>query len=132
MTGRVIQTEEIIFRPFQARNFGIYNSDCTNNCIYCTELIAIYKNDKNEIIQPHKVILIEKNNKVIYSFLSQSISFNPNIENTIIVIGKDNSISWCHTNSVLKRKNGDTYEFVLKSMMKESYTPEDINKMITF
>lgn len=128
---RNFELEEMTYRPFNARNFGIYNSDCPNSLPQGIKLFTTYKKQSGEEIEPYRVMLIDKTKNLIFRFWEPNyFSFDPEDDNILLVIGNDNSISWCKPQDDISTLKGKNHQFVMKTMLKEHYTPEDINEIV--
>jgi len=131
LTSKTNQTIDMVYRTFQVQNFGIWNSDCPSSMPKGIDLIAGFVNEDGTKASYTKIILIDKSRNALFNFYTNHISFNPQADNTILLIGKDNSISCCKASEISRVGKKENYhEFKVKSLKKESYTSGDINGLV--
>ncbi|MEO6305704.1 MAG: hypothetical protein ABIP51_21315 [Bacteroidia bacterium] len=125
-------SQEIVYRTFQVKQFGIWNSDCPRNIPQGVNLAASYINDKGEVVKPAAVYLVEKDKNAMYSSASnQNISFNPDNENVLIIISTDNVLHWVSADGFSGITASDKkHTFNVRSLKKISYSLADINNII--
>ena len=125
-------SQEIVYRTFQVKEFGIWNSDCPKNLPQGVILAANYQNENGEIIKPAALYLIEKGKNAMYTLsLSQKLSFNPDAETVLIIITADNTLAWVPSASFSGMdKSLTSHTFKVQTLKKQSYSLADINNII--
>ena len=125
-------TEEIIYRSFQVKNFGIWNSDCPSSMPQEAIVKAKYVDESGQEVKIAVVYLVETGRNALFTlYEGKKVYFNPEKDNTIIVMTKDNSLG-IFTKDQFKYLDKDTKEFTfkLKIVKKEYYMPADFLDII--
>ncbi len=128
----VEKSEEVVYRTFQVSQFAIYNSDCASTLPLGQLVHAEFRARTGEPISVAAVYLVENGKNALYSLgIPKTFSFNPNSDNLLIVITKDNSLAWFSKEDFKSIARGDkSVIFKLNTKRQLKYTPEDINKLI--
>jgi hypothetical protein len=132
LASNIGNSEEMVYRTFQVRNFGVWNSDCPASMPQGELVIADFKTMDNKTLDVSSVFLVESGKNALYSLgKTKKISFNPEAENTLIVITKDNSVGWFSKEDFKNiTKGSKSYTFKLNIKHKKEYTPSDIVEII--
>ena len=128
----VSATEEIIYRTFQVKNFGIWNSDCPASMPQEAIVKAKYVDETGQEVKIAVVYMVETGKNALYTLYDgKKVYFNPENDNTLIVMTKDNSMG-IFTKDQFKYLDKDTKEFTfkLKIVKKEFYMPADFLDII--
>ncbi len=128
----VSATEEIIYRTFQVSNFGIWNSDCPASMPKGAIVNAKYVDESGQEIKIAVVYMVETGKNALYTLYDgKKVYFNPENDNTLIVMTKDNAMG-VFTKDQFKYLDKDTKEFTfkLKIVKKEFYMPADFLDII--
>lgn len=129
--SRYQKLNDIIFRTFQVRNFGIWNSDCPSNLPQGMLLAANFVDENGKQLNPSYIYLVEKGKNAIFTYTDKSkISFNPNAENKFIIISNNTLCYVSNETFELINKEDKNFVFKVKTIKKDSYTSEDINSLI--
>lgn len=133
---RIVQfqnkVEDMVYRIFQVRNFGIWNSDCPQSMPQGALVNARFESINGKELSIAKIFLVEKGKNAVYSLYNfGQIQFNPNADNIIIAVTTVNTMAYFTVedfkNIPAKTKN---YTFVLRIIEKSEYSPSDISKLI--
>ncbi len=128
----VSEASQVVYRTFQVKQFGIWNSDCPQSMPQGAEVFAKFENGKGESVKIAAVYLVEKGKNALYNlYTPERFSFNPDAENVLLVITKDHKLGWVSADT-FEAIGKDTKSFIFKLNMldKESYTSSDIDKII--
>lgn len=123
--------EEVVYRTFQVKNFGFYNSDSPNNLPYDLIVKANFVDNQGTSILPQKIFLIEKGKNKIFTYYSgDNLGFNPLENNILIIINKKHIYTVGST--AFKKINLKTKEFTFTafSKLKKSYSTKDIDEYL--
>ncbi len=128
----VAKTEEIVYRTFQVRGFGIWNSDCPSSMPDSTIVNAKYITEDGKDIDIAVVYLVESGKNALYTlYKGGKVYWDPEKDNTLIVITKDNSIGRFTKESFKNLdKNTKEFTFKLKMVKKDKYSTADITDII--
>ncbi|MEI7596960.1 MAG: hypothetical protein WCK02_14525 [Bacteroidota bacterium] len=133
---RIIQfqnrNEDLVYRTFQVRNFGIWNSDCPQTMPQEAIVNATYKTEDGKTVGIVKVFLVESGKNALYTLYSgEKVYFNPKTDNSLIVITSDNSLAYYSKDDFKSVPNkAKQHTFVLKVIKKEKYSASDIVSLI--
>jgi len=131
--AQVAQSEQVIYRTFQVKQFGIWNSDCPNSMPQGVEVFAKFESSGGEKINIAVVYLVEKGKNAMYNlYVPEKFSFNPDAENVLLVVTKTGKLGWIK-NDVFDLINKSTKNFTFKLNMldKDSYTLADIDGIVS-
>lgn len=129
---KVAEAEQVVYRTFQVKQFGVWNSDCPSSMPQGMEVMAKFETTGGEKVNIAVVYLVEKGKNALYNlYVPQKLSFNPDAENILLVITKDHKLGWVK-NNVFESIGKDTKNFTFKLNMidKENYTSSDIDGLI--
>jgi hypothetical protein len=125
-------TSAVVYRTFQIKQFGVWNSDCPQSMPQGVEVFAKFETATGEPVKIATVFLVEKGKNALYNLYSPSkFSFNPDAENVLLVITRDNKLGWI-TNDVFKNigKDVKNFTFKLNILKKDNYTSGDIDNIV--
>lgn len=89
-------TTDIIYRSFMVSSFGIWNSDCPQNMPKGLMVSATFTDKNNNALVFNTLYLVEKGKNAVYSLYNydyERFSFNPQSENLLLGVTKDNKIA---------------------------------------
>ncbi|MCG3166617.1 MAG: hypothetical protein POELPBGB_02397 [Bacteroidia bacterium] len=89
-------TTDIIYRSFMVSSFGIWNSDCPQNMPKGLMVSATFTDKNNNALVFNTLYLVEKGKNAAYSLMNYDysrFSFNPESENLLLGVTKDNKIA---------------------------------------
>ncbi len=123
--------DQILYRAFQVKNFGIYNSDCPQNLPNELIVKAEFEDAAGNIIQPQTIYLIEKGKNAVYTYYSGSkFGFNPSSENVILMI-INTKLYVVKSEEFDKIEKGDkSYTFLTRLILKTKFKESDILALI--
>lgn len=132
LSSNVITTETIVYRTFQVRNFGMWNSDCPSSMPTPGLLSATYKTNKGTYIDVAKVFLIEHGKNAVFSLYGgEKVYFNPKSENTLLVISRQNEIGVISKEEFMKlSQENKIHTFIMEMNKKENVSIDELNKLI--
>ena len=123
---------QVVYRTFQVKQFGIWNSDCPQSMPQGVEIFANFETTNGEKINIAAVYLVEKGKNALYNlYVPKKLSFNPGSENILLVVTDKGKLAWVK-NDVFQSINQSTknFTFKLNILDKETYTSTDINNLI--
>lgn len=134
--------ESNLVQSFSLRGMGIFNCDQIQRIEERVELLAKYKTEENEKLNPHSVYLIDKKGNSVfqydgsYGYSPSKISFSKSkkAENTLIAINKDGSIG-IYSNEQFadaEFKNKSRFEFVVTKIEPKFTTVGDLKTLMGF
>lgn len=129
---QVVQAEQVVYRTFQVKQFGIWNSDCPQSMPRGVEVMAKFESKDGSKLHLSAVYLVEKGKNAMYNlYVPEKFSFNPEAENVLLVVTADGKLGWVK-NDVFKLINNSTknFTFKLELLDKEKYSPGDIDKIV--
>ncbi len=130
--AQVDMATQVVYRTFQIKQFGIWNSDCPQSMPQGVEVFAKFETANGEKLHIAAVYLVEKGKNALYNlYVPEKLSFNPNAENVLLVITRDHKLGWVK-NNVFEGIGKDTKNFTFKLNMldKETYTSKDIDGIV--
>ena len=128
----VVESERMIYRTFTIKKFGIWNCDKPLNMPQEAIVDATYLTQDGKEIRIASVFLVEKGRNALYTLYNgKKVYFNPENENTLIIITKDNTIG-VFSKEQFKALDKETkkFTFKLKMIKKDFYDSSDINSLI--
>jgi len=131
--AQVAESQQVIYRTFQVKQFGIWNSDCPSSMPQGVEVFAKFESSGGEKIDIAAVYLVEKGKNAMYNlYVPQKFSFNPDAENVLLVVTKTGKLGWIK-NDVFDVINTSTKNFTFKLNMlnKDNYTLADIDGIVS-
>ncbi len=131
---KVVNTQaidQVVYRSFQVKNFGIYNSDCPQNLPNDIIVRASFEDGVGNIIQPQTIYLIEKGKNAVYTYYSGAkFGFNPSSENVILMI-INNKLYTVKSEEFDEIKKGEkSHTFLTTIILKSNYKESDILALI--
>lgn len=129
---KTAQVTQVVYRTFQVKQFGIWNSDCPASMPQGVEVFAKFETVTGEKVNIASVYLVEKGRNALFNlYVPQKFSFNPDAENILIVITNDHKVGWVKNNAFESiGKDTKNYTFKLNMLDKENYTPADIDGIV--
>ena len=126
------EASQVVYRTFQIKQFGIWNSDCPQSMPQGIEVLANFETTNGAKINISAVYLIEKGKNAMYNlYVPKKLSFNPDAENILLVITSKGKLGWIK-NDVFQSIGKTTKNFIFKLNIldKETYTSTDINSLL--
>jgi len=126
------QATQVVYRTFQIKQFGIWNSDCPQSMPQGMEVFAKFESATGEKLNIAGVYLVEKGKNALYNlYVPDKISFNPDNENILLVITRDHKLGWVK-NDVFESigKSTKNYTFKLNILDRDNYTSADIEGIV--
>lgn len=130
--AKTADVSQVVYRTFQVKQFGIWNSDCPQSMPQGMEVLANFESASGDKIKISAVYLVEKGKNALYNlYVPQKISFNPNNENVLLVITRDGKLGYVK-NDVFDGITNSTKSFTFKLTMlnKDKYTLGDIDGIV--
>ncbi len=131
--NNVSEASQVVYRTFQVKQFGIWNSDCPSSMPQGVEVFAKFENKSGEEIKIAAVYLVEKGKNALYNlYVPKQFSFNPDAENVLLVITNKGKLGWV-SNEIFQNidKSTKNYTFKIQLLDKESYTAKDIDGIVS-
>jgi len=130
--AQTAETEQVVYRTFQIKQFGIWNSDCPQSMPQGMEVFAKFETTQGENVSIAAVYLVEKGKNALYNlYIPKKISFNPDAENILLIVTNKGKLGWIK-NNVFQTIGKATKNFTFKVNMldKQTYTETDINSFL--
>lgn len=125
-----LKGEEKITRAFKINGFGFVNCDYPTAYPQGAELIARYKDTKGNDLIINNIVLIEKGRNAIFRYTT-SIKFNPQQENILWGVTKDNKLAYIKSDDFKNvNKTDGEYTFTMNVYSGKLKTYEDICKVL--
>lgn len=131
--GLVNDVSQVVYRTFQVREFGIWNSDCPSSMPQGVEVFARFEAASGEGLKVAAVYLIEKGRNAMFNlYVPKSFSFNPDAENVLLVITNNGKLGYVK-NDVFNLITSSTKNFTFKVNLipREKYTLADIDSIVS-
>ena len=130
--AQVSEASQVVYRTFQIKQFGIWNSDCPQSMPQGVEIFVNFENTSGEKLNISAVYLVEKGKNALYNlYVPRKLSFNPSSENVLLVITSSGKFGWVK-NDVFESigKDKKTFTFKLNIMEQQEYKSADINNIL--
>jgi hypothetical protein len=130
--NQVAEATQVVYRTFQIKQFGIWNSDCPQSMPQGVEVFANFETADGQKVNIAGVYLVEKGKNALYNlYVPEKFSFNPDAENVLLVITCDHKLGWVK-NNVFEGidKATKTFTFKLNMLSKDNYTSADIDGIL--
>lgn len=128
-----LEISQVVYRTFQVKQFGIWNSDCPLSMPQGMEVFASFEGANGQKIKASAVYLVEKGKNALYNlYVPKKFSFNPDAENVLLVVTTDGKLGWVK-NEVFKAIDGTgkNFTFKLNMLNKDSYTLADVDNIVS-
>lgn len=130
--GLVSAASQVVYRTFQVKQFGIWNSDCPGSMPQGMEVLASFEAAGGENIKIAAVYLVEKGRNALFNLsVPEKISFNPEAENVLLLITSTGKLGYVKNDAFRKiDKTVKNFTFKVKLLSKEQYTLSDIDDIV--
>ncbi|MFN4812364.1 MAG: hypothetical protein ACK5HE_11025 [Bacteroidota bacterium] len=83
-----------VYRTFQVKNLGIYNSDCPEMLPQPARLAAQFKYENGKFVNVSNVFLVEHSRNAVFTFYpGDEIQYNPEVENSLVILTENDEVA---------------------------------------
>lgn len=124
-------TNDVIYRSFQVKKLGIWNSDCPESMPKGVTFACDYKDESGNPIEPKTVFLLQKKrNMVINCYDLKRATYDPEQKNMLIILASGNLLCWVNSEDFPETAGTGTHTFTVKTLKKDHYTIKDIETIM--
>jgi hypothetical protein len=131
--GMVSEVSHVVYRTFQVKEFGIWNSDCPSSMPQGVEVFANFEAAGGEHMKVAAVYLVEKGRNAMFNlYVPKKFSFNPDAENVLLVVTSNGKLGYVK-NDVFEviHKSTKNFTFKVTLLSKDKYSPGDIDDIVS-
>lgn len=126
--------EQLIFRSFTLRSFGVWNSDAPQALPEGKELFVKFMRPDSSLINLNQAYLVEGGKNAMFTYYKDyfpKFRYNKNAKNVVWAVTPDNKLAVADSETIAKAKtSGDTVIFIMKIHANKIKTSGDVRALI--